>query len=78
MQVLNNIGDMLPMQLLKPADFLKGMVKTLSDSKTALQNKDASMFLSALPDENVRTKIQDMLKGLISIDKDGEDRKSVV
>jgi hypothetical protein len=53
-------------------DFLKGMVKTLSDSKAALQKKDASMLLSGLPDEGIRTKLQEMLKGLTSIDKNGD------
>jgi hypothetical protein len=54
------------------ADFLKGMVKTLADSKTALQNKDASMLLSGLPDEGIRTKLQEMLKGLTGIDRNGD------
>ncbi len=53
------------------SDFLKGMVKTLSDSKTALQNRDASMLLSGLPDEGVRTKLIDMVKGLQTIEKKG-------
>lgn len=55
------------------ADFLKGMVKTLSDSKTALLGRDASMLLSGLPDEGVRTKLVDMLKGLQSVEKKGKE-----
>lgn len=54
------------------ADFFKGMVKTLSDSKTALQNKDASMLLSGLPDEGIRAKLIDMVKNLKRIEKDGD------
>ncbi len=54
------------------ADFFKGMVKTLADSKTALQNKDASMLLSGLPDEGIRTKLIDMVKNLKRIEKDGD------
>ncbi len=55
------------------ADFFRGMVKTLSDSKTALQNKDASMLLSGLPDEGIRTKLIDMVKNLKRIEKDGDN-----
>lgn len=54
------------------ADFFKSLVKTLADSKTALQNKDASMLLSGLPDEGIRTKLIDMVKNLKRIEKDGD------
>ncbi|RTL36937.1 MAG: hypothetical protein EKK48_24720 [Candidatus Melainabacteria bacterium] len=55
------------------ADFLKGLVKTLSDSKTALQSRDAGMLLSGLPDEGIRNKLVDVLKGLTSIEKKGNE-----
>lgn len=55
------------------ADFLKGMVKTLSDSKSALQSRDAGMLLSGLPDEGIRNKLVDVLKGLTSIEKKGNE-----
>ncbi|MBS1955574.1 MAG: hypothetical protein JST89_15435 [Cyanobacteria bacterium SZAS-4] len=55
------------------ADFFKGVVKTLSDSKTALLNKDASMLLSGLPDEGIRTKLIDMAKNLKRVEKDGDN-----
>ncbi|HEY9730550.1 MAG TPA: hypothetical protein V6C89_01475 [Drouetiella sp.] len=54
------------------ADFLKGVVQTLSDSKSALLNRDAGMLLSGLPDEGIRTKLVDTLKGLQSIEKNGK------
>lgn len=54
------------------ADFLQGMVKTLSDSKAAAQNKDASMFLANIPDQALRTKLQEMLEGITSIEKDND------
>lgn len=54
------------------ADFLKGMVKTLSDSKAALQNRDASMLFSGLPDEAVRERLVDLFKGLQTVEKSGK------
>ena len=54
------------------ADFVKGLVKTLADAKTALDNKDGSMFLSGITDQGLHDKLQAMLKGVTSVTKDGD------
>jgi len=65
----------LPLDSVLPgmdANFVKGLVKTLADAKTALENKDASMFLSGIGDDGIRGKLQGMLKGITSITKKGD------
>ncbi|MBY0551441.1 MAG: hypothetical protein K2W95_29440 [Candidatus Obscuribacterales bacterium] len=54
------------------ADFVGGVLKSISEMRSVLKNKDFSGFLKHIPEEGLRGTVDAILKGVKSIEKNGD------
>lgn len=55
------------------SEFVSGLLKTCSDMRSVLKNRDFSVFLSAIPEDGLRNTAGKLLSGVSKIEKNGNE-----